>query len=395
MRILCSILFFKVLSTFAQNWQQLPDFPGTARDDAAAFSYYCKVYVGTGLQVGWSATNDWWQYDVVQYTWQQVASLPATPRQYSTAVAIDGTGYLFGGLDATAPLSELWAYDTAADEWNARTSLPAAGRYACASFTANGKLYIVGGLIAGGTALNELWEYDPTNDQWSQRSSLPGTPRHRATATRLNQWDNTQALVIGGADSAYVALDEVWKYTAPADQWEQMVSFPEARYGASSATHDGVVVMAGAVNDTTFRNDAYMGEAWAPFGELPSNRRGGVMGYSDCPGWFYVLYGTGIDDDFVRHNDWYMNGYGFSIPENGLAPLALYPNPAQDRLTLQLPSAWQQASLTITESSGRLVMTVPYQAGSALSILDLAPGMYAIAAEHNGQRVPGFFTKLP
>lgn len=385
----------------AQTWIQLPDFPGTARDDAASFSYYCKVYVGTGLQVGWTPTNDWWQYDVVQSTWQQVASLPATPRQYSTGVAINDIGYVFGGLDAVGPLDELWAYDTTTDEWTTRASLPGPGRYACASFTADNKLYIVGGLIDGGVALSELWEYDPALDEWNQRTSLPGVARHRATAIGQPDWQGGGAFVIGGADSEYVPLDEVWNYSTDTDQWEQLASLPEGRYGASAGMlNDRIGVVAGQSADGLMHADALTYNAtldsWEPFEAiLPSERRGGVIGDADCPGWYYALYGTGIDSTFERRSDWYMTGYGFSVPEFSLDHLNIFPNPAHDRITLRLPERWSGALLTLSDATGRAVLSVPYQSGAQILLHALPPGTYSILAENHGQRAIGHFIAIP
>src|SRR5690606_1528968 len=68
-------------SALAQSGQQLPDFPGTARDDATAFSIGGKVYVGTGMEVGWGLTNDWWCYDAGTGNWEAMPAMPASPRQ--------------------------------------------------------------------------------------------------------------------------------------------------------------------------------------------------------------------------------------------------------------------------------------------------------------------------
>src|SRR5262245_53893716 len=83
----------------AQTWTQLPDFPGTERDDATSFTLNGKIYVGTGMEVGWGLTNDWWCFDTSTETWTPIAALPATPRQYCTGFTVADTGYVFGGID--------------------------------------------------------------------------------------------------------------------------------------------------------------------------------------------------------------------------------------------------------------------------------------------------------
>src|SRR5882672_7516282 len=118
MRGLASLLLVTAHSLCAQLWEQLPDFPGTARDDAASFTLGTDVYVGTGMEVGWGLTNDWWRFDGEEHQWEQITSLPATPRQYCTTFTIGSKGYVFGGLDANGPLNELWVYDPLADSWS-------------------------------------------------------------------------------------------------------------------------------------------------------------------------------------------------------------------------------------------------------------------------------------
>ena len=57
MRSLLPFLLLSATVVSAQTWQQLPDFPCTARDDAASFSIGNKIYVGTGMEVGWGFTK--------------------------------------------------------------------------------------------------------------------------------------------------------------------------------------------------------------------------------------------------------------------------------------------------------------------------------------------------
>ncbi|MCB9184711.1 MAG: T9SS type A sorting domain-containing protein [Flavobacteriales bacterium] len=386
------------LMASAQEWQQLPDFPGTARDDAASFSHYCKVYVGTGMEVGWNLTNDWWRYDMVQWSWQQVASLPATPRQYCTAQSINGVGYLFGGLDANAPLNELWAYDTFTDSWSERTPLPAAGRYAAASFVMGGKLYIVGGLIAGGAALAELWEYDPTMDQWAQRTDIPGAPRHRATAI---SGEIPFPLVIGGAAADYSPLEEVWQY-GPGDSWTARTPLPEARYGLASTPLPEPIVIAGSVGDNTFRPDCYrydwFADSWqqVPQATIPDGRRGGVSGWSDqCSGWYLGFYGLGLDSTLTRRNDWYFTGYWFGIEESAGLTLRLSPNPARDHLLLSGTSGVSMTPFELFDATGKAVMRTTTRFDGRIDIASLSPGSYRVLISDDGIRRVGHFIKLP
>src|SRR5687767_3486653 len=96
-------LFIILTAISLQNafaWEPLPNFPGTPRDDAAIFSFGSQIYVGTGMDVSFNLTNDWYRYSVEWNGWSPAASLPATGRQYCSTFVIGNKGYLFGGLDA-------------------------------------------------------------------------------------------------------------------------------------------------------------------------------------------------------------------------------------------------------------------------------------------------------
>ena len=44
--------------SFSQNWSQISDFDGSARDDGTSFKIDNKVYCGTGRNAGFSVTSD-------------------------------------------------------------------------------------------------------------------------------------------------------------------------------------------------------------------------------------------------------------------------------------------------------------------------------------------------
>src|SRR5262245_31139986 len=141
----------------AQIWTQLPDFPGTARDDAASFTIGSKIYVGTGMEVGWGLTNDWWCFDTQTDSWTSIAALPSTPRQYAAAFTVADTGYVFGGVDANGALNELWAYRPDQNAWEQRSSMPAEARYACVAVEGWSYGIVATGMLASGSPTSEAW----------------------------------------------------------------------------------------------------------------------------------------------------------------------------------------------------------------------------------------------
>ena len=165
MRRLAPALLLFALSVSAQTWTQLPDFPGNARDDAATFTIGNRIYVGTGMDVGFQLTNDWWCFDTQTELWSPIAAMPTTSRQYGTAFTIADTGYVFGGVDVSGALDQLWAYYPEQDAWEQKASIPAEARYACVAVTGFYTNAIVAtGMLASGSPTNEAWKYQAVTD---------------------------------------------------------------------------------------------------------------------------------------------------------------------------------------------------------------------------------------
>ncbi|HKK40731.1 MAG TPA: kelch repeat-containing protein, partial [Cryomorphaceae bacterium] len=107
-----------------QTWTEIAPFLGSGRDDGVAFSIKGKGYAGTGREVGFALTNDFFAYDPTSDTWSEVAPLPSQPRQYCGGFTIADTGYVVCGFGQTGYLNELWAYHPATDTWTQKASFP-------------------------------------------------------------------------------------------------------------------------------------------------------------------------------------------------------------------------------------------------------------------------------
>lgn len=392
MRILALLLLLVHHAIAAQSWVQLPDFPGLARDDAASFHWYDKIFVGTGMDVGFQLTNDWYAYSMTTESWEAVASLPASGRQYCNGFQLsDERGYLFGGVDANGPLNELWRYDALTNTWTQRASLPGQGRYACAVIESGDHAYICGGMLDGGTPTNEVWRYDRITDSWAQRAPMPGPGRHRA--------ESIDHQVVGGADSLFQALDDVFAYDVLNDTWNVRPSLPEPRFGASTAEF---LLFCGASSlaenhDTVFLMDWNSG-IWntTTIPSFPGGPRKGGVGSSQQ----YLMdigmyfYGLGIDGP-TRHKDWWMLIYATQVDELRTEQTKVYPNPTSGQLSPVLPIAWTSTTYQFIDAMGRTLKTGIVLEQEPISVEQLAPGRYTLLLEHQGQRLRAPFIKLP
>ena len=83
---------------FSQSWNQTTSFPGTPRDDASYFKIGTKHYIGTGREVGFGCTRDFYFFDEATLTWGNTSPLPTGyERQYASGFSYNGKGYIFGG----------------------------------------------------------------------------------------------------------------------------------------------------------------------------------------------------------------------------------------------------------------------------------------------------------
>ena len=390
MRSLVPALLLCGLHVHAQQWVQLPDFPGTARDDAASFTWNDKVFVGTGLDAGFQLTNDWYAFDVGTMSWDTIAPLPTSGRQYASGFSLNGRGSLFGGLDASGPLNELWSYDPTTDTWDQRASLPAPGRYACAAMTTSQYAYICTGMMADGVPTNEVWRYDPATDTWAARAAAPGPVRHRSTA----QWN----VLMGGADVEYEALAEVLGYDEGADSWTIREDMPDGRYAADIVDniHIGGVGSDGAIQSAAWRyswaDDTWNTTELPPFAGGP--RRGGVI----APNTYLldvgiIYYGTG-SDNVQRHKDWWMLNYGVGIAEHRTQGLSVHPNPVRDRVSIGYPEGSGPVRLSLVDMSGRVLGNWSDRPAS-IDLSAIATGHYLLRLDTEGTSTITKLLKLP
>lgn len=365
--VICNAQFFE--------WTPLPPFPGTARDDASSFTIGNTVHVGTGRDVVFALTNDWYAFDMIEETWVPMAAMPASGRQYCAAFS-DGTyGYVFGGVDAEGPLNELWRYDQVQDSWTAMAPLPAPGRYAAVAFN-NG--VVCTGLLAGGVATNECWKYDATTNSWSAIAPVPGPARHRAAGS------GNQVFVIGGRSGDGAVLDDVHHYDTASDSWSTSASsLPAVRFGADAVFDDAVGsihVIAGASSDSEFHADCWSGEPWSPIAPFAGGpRRGGVIAYGETsPFTQSIYYGTGVDDT-QRYADWWVyRNISEGIQERGLEVVRIHPNPSTGLIHIELGGVKARLPYRIHDITGRIIAEGIHTPSETLDLSSRPSGIYHI-----------------
>lgn len=375
------------------QWEQLPDFPGTPRDDAAYFTIsqggLGLTYVGTGMEVGWGLTNDWWRFD--GWLWQQVASLPATPRQYCVAAGVDGKGYVFGGIDVSGALNELWRYDPVEDSWEQMPSLPAEARYAAVALhNGSGGLIIAYGMLASGSPTRETWRFDTQNNTWEALADAPAPARHRAA------YDPYHRDVFGGMDITGSVLDDAWSLWNdwPTPQWIAYPSMPGPRFGARAAF--GVVIGGASswaeIHDNVWALDNSGWTEWPPF---PGGaRRGGAIGTYCCLGGG-IFFGLGLDGSMTRRQDWWTMEVFNNINEHPDDALSIRPNPATDEVHCTWPGNAPSVPYALLDAAGRIQFSGLALTNKPIDLSALEAGTYVLRVNLGGRSHCGTIIKLP
>ena len=128
------------------TWSQKDDLPSLSRHHPYQFGIDDYVYTGFGH--GNAIFNDWFRYDIAGETWTQVATLPAEGRVAGTQFSYNGLGYVLSGdgdNHNSMNTGEFWAYDPVTDTWDELPPHPEGSRWAPASFIINGEVYIING----------------------------------------------------------------------------------------------------------------------------------------------------------------------------------------------------------------------------------------------------------
>lgn len=294
------VLLAASFEMYAQNWQQIADFPGTERDDGAAFVIGDTAYFGTGLTPWWSNEVDFYGLDLLTENWFIAASLPTDQgRQYASGFSVGGKGYLFGGYNGVTFLNDLWCFDPLLNSWSARVSIPSFGRSGSSSFVINDSVYIIGGKSSSSQAISEVWCYVPGSNTWEQKADLPFGKCWRASATELNG----TGYLLFGRDENGLFLNELYQYVPLTDTWTQLSTFPAlGRSHACMKTLNnslfvgfGIDSLGNSFNDLW--NYSPSQNSWNALPGIPAiGRRGGMSIVSNDV--FY--YSTGIDEGNQR-----------------------------------------------------------------------------------------------
>lgn len=207
---------FDPLAPSGSQWQQIADFPGSARYNAVAFAVDNFGYVGSGFDDNW--LKDFYEYDPSTNTWEQIVSLGGSKRENATAFVIDNKAYVGTGTNNGSYVFDFWEFNSTDNTWDRKLELDEEDDY---NIIRSGGVGLgldgLGYIIAGnnGNNLTSVWEYLPSNDSWEERTALEGIARINAVGFSIN---GRSFLTTGS--SGTLRLDDLWEFK-PTEEFDE------------------------------------------------------------------------------------------------------------------------------------------------------------------------------
>jgi len=338
----------------ADQWEQLPDFPGPARSYSYAIVYNGKAYMGFGFGLT-SDMSDLWEYDPIAGTWIEKALCPGDGRGHPAFLEANGKIYVGLGGGDLGNLKDFWEYDIATDQWEQMPDFPSYARHHPYHFSIAGMVYVAFGhgseSVNGSTIYRDIFRFDPQDDTWEQMEDFPGEQRVAGTQFAYN--GKGYVLSGEGADHYYLEEGEFWEYDPVNDAWKQLPSMPGSG-------------------------------RWAPGSFVIGNT-------------VYATCGTGFADGVNDKNQKDLWAYQLPVTSGTVIPsklpyaLEVYPNPAQD-LVFVRGTLTGETHFQLMGADGRVIQRGRYSQ-SGIALAGLPVGIYGLLLQDGERRYQARFVK--
>lgn len=147
----------------ADSWGQSVGYSGSKRKDAATFTIGNKVYLGTGIHNG-IYEEDFYVFDGDTEVWTKLTDLDeedeySITRSGSVGFTLDGKGYYVSGNYT----QDVWEYDPSDDTWDELASFEGSGREDASGFNFGDRAFITMGK-SGSYYFDDIWEFKPLEE---------------------------------------------------------------------------------------------------------------------------------------------------------------------------------------------------------------------------------------
>ncbi len=266
----------------ASVWAAEPPLPAPVANNAVA-----AVSMPAGWAVfsllGLDSTKRWdgrvsaaYRLDAGSARWRPVSAVPGEGRLASTAQAVNGKLYVFGGYTvardgAERSVPEVDVYDPAADRWSAGAPMPVPVDDAVSGVWRDSLVYLVSGWHDRDN-VNLVQIYDPALDRWTEATPIPGPPVFgHAGGVSGNTIIYVDGVRVDREPRRFALEGSSWAGEIdPADpariRWRRLAPHPgPPLYRAAAVGVEGFVVFAGGSdNPYNYDGTGYDGEPSEP-----------------------------------------------------------------------------------------------------------------------------------
>jgi N-acetylneuraminic acid mutarotase len=308
-----------------------------------------KIYLIGGLEVGtttWAPTNAVMRYDPEENNWDTLANLNVA-NSFPTVCAANGKIYAFGGAKAPEGIiyDVVQEYDPLLNEWKNKNPIPTTlAFHSCISF--NDRIWLMSGTTDVTSPINDsVYVYEPSTGKWSTTADedvpsidfwYPTLVRHDKTVYLLCGYDDYST---GSADvPEVIAFDfpvaRVANNSALPDEPIQILFYED---GDIYVTPSGTQADIAAIESATIYQEA--------------GAAGQVISLQiETPG-SYWIYGIASDGRIDRgYSSVYFPTSNSPSALEDMPDFNLYPNPATEYLTVDLPIA---GNISLLDQLGR------------------------------------------
>lgn len=395
--LLCVLFLCSCVELFAQGpWTQRATMPGPARHRAFTFTIGQRGYFGCGWN-GVTMYDDFWEYDPGSDLWMQKANYPGGQRLSPFGFAIGNKGYAGTGLDASLyGQPDFYEYNPVTNAWTMKAPFSGTPIFGATAVVWNGSAIIMFGddWAPNYYKHNEIYSYNPLTNAWSYVGAFPGDGRRDHVAFNINN-----KIYFGtGNNNSYTELNDWWEWDPGTGSMIQKPNFiGSARSQAVGFDIGGkAYVGTGGVGDERdFFAYTPATNSWQGIDDFAGTGRENAMSFV-IGARAYIIAGTsGIN----FHDTWEFDPAlvtGVNGWFNAQDVISVYPNPATEKINIDLQNVNGEVSCHIYSVSGQLASEGIFSISDGrlqIPVNQLAKGEYCIFIESGDAVLSARFLK--
>lgn len=191
------------------SWTRHANLPGPVRHHPFQFTVGGHVYTGMGHGNG-AIYNDWYKFDIEKNAWEIMNNFPGEARVAGTQFDHAGYGYVLSGDGSDhnfMDTGEFWRYDYITDTWEQLPPHPGTSRWAPGSFVVKDQVHFLAGQNRSqGRLTFDMWAFPlearPTSTTTGEKEKLEVYPNPAADYIMVEDFENIERVELISIEGA-------------------------------------------------------------------------------------------------------------------------------------------------------------------------------------------------